>query len=74
MGDKQGAITDFNQAININPKLAEPYYNRGNARLALGDKQGAISDLQQAANLFQQQGNLGAYQMTLENITKIQQQ
>ena len=74
LGDKQGAITDFNQAININPKLAEPYYNRGNARLALGDKQGAISDLQQAANLFQQQGNLGAYQMTLENITKIQQQ
>ena len=72
LGDKQGAITDFNQAININPKLAEPYYNRGNARLALGDKQGAISDLQQAANLFQQQGNLGAYQMTLENIRKIQ--
>ncbi len=74
LGDKQGAITDFNQVININPKLAEPYYNRGNARLALGDKQGAISDLQQAANLFQQQGNLGAYQMTLENIRKIQQQ
>jgi tetratricopeptide (TPR) repeat protein len=72
LGDKQGAIDDFNLAIKFNPNDAEPYYNRGNARYDLGDKQAAISDLQQAANLFQEQGNLGAYQMTLENIRKIQ--
>lgn len=73
-GANQEAIQDYSQAIKINPNFTESYYNRGVARYALGDKQGAISDLQQAANLFQQQGNLGAYQMTLENIRKIQQQ
>jgi tetratricopeptide (TPR) repeat protein len=72
LGDKPGAIDDYNLAIKFNPNYAEPYYNRGNARYDLGDKQAAISDLQQAANLFQEQGNLGAYQMTLENIRKIQ--
>jgi tetratricopeptide (TPR) repeat protein len=74
LGDKQGAIADFNQALKINPNYANAYYNRGAARYDLGDKQAAISDLQQAANLFQEQGDLGAYQMTLENIRKIQQQ
>jgi Flp pilus assembly protein TadD len=72
LGDKQGAIDDYNLAIKINPNYANAYNNRGNARYDLGDKQAAISDLQQAANLFQEQGNLGAYQMTLENIRKIQ--
>ena len=72
LGDKPGAIDDYTQAIKINPNLAEAYGNRGNVRYDLGDKQAAISDLQQAANLFQEQGNLGAYQMTLENIRKIQ--
>jgi tetratricopeptide (TPR) repeat protein len=74
LGDKQGAIADFNQALKINPNYAKAYYIRGAARYDLGDKQAAISDLQQAANLFQEQGDLGAYQMTLENIRKIQQQ
>jgi Flp pilus assembly protein TadD len=72
LGDKQGAIADYTQALKINPNSAEAYTNRGAARYDLGDKQAAISDLQQAANLFQEQGNLGAYQMTLENIRKIQ--
>ena len=72
LGDKPEAIDDYNLAIKFNPNNAQAYYNRGNARYDLGDKQAAISDLQQAANLFQEQGNLGAYQMTLENIRKIQ--
>ena len=74
LGDKQAAIDDYNQALKINPNLAQAYYGRGYTRYDLGDKQGAISDFQQAANIFQEQGNLGAYQMTLENIRKIQQQ
>ncbi len=28
-GDLQGAIEDYNKAIELNPKHAEAYYNRG---------------------------------------------
>ncbi|MBG1259638.1 tetratricopeptide repeat protein [Nostoc sp. BAE] len=56
------AIEDFNQAIKINPNLAEAYYNRGSVRFNLGDKQGAIADLQKAADLFQQEGKTQDYQ------------
>jgi len=48
LGDKQGAIADYNQAITINPKLDEAYNNRGVAKSDLGDKQGAIADYTQA--------------------------
>jgi Flp pilus assembly protein TadD len=48
LGDKQGAIADYNQAIAINPRDSEAYYNRGNAKSDLGDKQGAIADYNQA--------------------------
>ncbi|MFM6496890.1 MAG: trypsin-like peptidase domain-containing protein, partial [Dolichospermum sp.] len=44
LGDKQGAIDDYNQAIKFNPNLAQAYYNRGIVRYELGDKQGAIDD------------------------------
>ncbi|WP_331001045.1 tetratricopeptide repeat protein [Nostoc commune] len=55
-------MEDFNQAIKINPNLAEAYYNRGSVRFNLGDKQGAIADLQKAADLFQQEGKTQDYQ------------
>jgi len=52
LGDKQGAIADFNQAniagynkaILINPNDADSYFRRGLAKYELGDKQGAIAD------------------------------
>ncbi len=44
LGDKQGAIDDFNLAIKFNPNFAKAYNNRGNVRSELGDKQGAIDD------------------------------
>jgi len=47
LGDKQGAIADFNQVIAISPKDAYAYYNRGKAKSDLGDKQGAIADYNQ---------------------------
>ena len=48
LGDNQGAIADYNQAIAINPQDAIAYYNRGNGKAALGDNQGAIADYNQA--------------------------
>ncbi|WP_417040657.1 trypsin-like peptidase domain-containing protein [Cylindrospermopsis raciborskii] len=41
-GDKQGAISDFTAAINVNPNFAKSYYNRAAIRNELGDEQGAI--------------------------------
>ncbi|WP_137669243.1 tetratricopeptide repeat-containing S1 family peptidase, partial [Sphaerospermopsis reniformis] len=38
LGDKQGAIDDYNQAIKINPNYANAYIGRGNVRDDLGDK------------------------------------
>jgi tetratricopeptide (TPR) repeat protein len=43
-GDKQGAIADYTKAIELDPKFALAYNNRGFVRSALGDKQGAIAD------------------------------
>ena len=51
LGDKQGAIDDYSQAIKINSNYAIAYNNRGNARYDLGDKQGAIDDYSQAIKI-----------------------
>lgn len=60
--DFQGALEQYNQAIEYNSEYAEAYTNRAIAKAQLGDESGAISDLEQAATLFQQQGNTEAYQ------------
>jgi tetratricopeptide (TPR) repeat protein len=73
LGDHQGAIQDYNQAIKINPHNSNAYYNRGNSRLQLGDKPGAIVDFKKAASLYQQQGKQDNYQNMLEIIKKLQQ-
>ena len=51
LGDNQGAIDDYTQAININPNYALVYYKRGFSRSKLGDNQGAIDDYTQAINI-----------------------
>ena len=51
LGDKQGAIDDYSQAIKINSNYAIAYNNRGNVRYDLGDKQGAIDDYSQAIKI-----------------------
>jgi tetratricopeptide (TPR) repeat protein len=50
LGDPQ-AFTDFDRAIELNPKYAEAYYNRGLAYGHLGDHLQAIKDLKTAAKL-----------------------
>ena len=50
-GDLDGAIADYNRAIELDPKLAIAYNNRGNAEKAKGDLSGAIADYNRAIEL-----------------------
>lgn len=80
-GDKQAAIEQFNQAIQLNPNYAQAYYERADARFHLADYQGAIEDATQAirinpnyADAYRRrcaaQGNLKNYQASIEDCTQ----
>jgi tetratricopeptide (TPR) repeat protein len=49
--DHANAIQNFDRAIELNPKYANAYRNRGAARKAAGDTQGAAADLERAKQL-----------------------
>ncbi|MDZ8262564.1 tetratricopeptide repeat protein [Nostoc sp. ChiQUE01b] len=51
VGDTQGAINDYNQALRMNPNHAIAYNNRGLAHSALGDKERAINDCNEALRI-----------------------
>jgi tetratricopeptide (TPR) repeat protein/S1-C subfamily serine protease len=51
LGDKKGAISDYDIAIIIDPQQAIAYSNRGLVKYDLGDKKGAISDLDRAIEI-----------------------
>jgi Flp pilus assembly protein TadD len=50
-GDHDGAVADYNRAIDLNPKDAGAYMNRGFAKQANGDQDGAIADYNRALEL-----------------------
>ncbi len=49
--DMDGAITDYNRALENNPQLSEAYNNRGNAKQGKGDLEGAIADYNRAIEI-----------------------
>ena len=51
LGNYQGAIEDYTQAIRIDPNLDSAYFNRGNAYLDLENYQRAIADYTQAIKI-----------------------
>lgn len=48
MGDGQGALTFFEEALRLAPQFGKGYHNRSYARLDLGDVHGALEDCDQA--------------------------
>jgi lipoprotein NlpI len=49
--DLDGAVTDYDKAIALNPKSSKAYTNRGNAKQLMGDLVGAIADHDRAIEL-----------------------
>jgi tetratricopeptide (TPR) repeat protein len=72
LGDKKGAIEDFNQAIRIAPSFAQAYFTRGMARFISDDAQGAIKDFNKAVELYDNQGNQAEKNDVLSILRKIQ--
>jgi tetratricopeptide (TPR) repeat protein len=50
-GDIEGALNDYKQALQLNPRYADALVNRGKARRAIGDLEGAIEDYEKAIDL-----------------------
>jgi tetratricopeptide (TPR) repeat protein len=71
LGDKRGAILDYNRAITIDPQDAFAYYNRGVAKFELGDNQGAILDFDRVIEIDPQDAeaysNRGAVKLAVGN-------
>ena len=51
LGDREGAISDCNRALKINPKNALAYNNRANNKLGKRDYSGALADCNKSISL-----------------------
>jgi Tfp pilus assembly protein PilF len=66
--DYKGAILDFNEAIQIRSDYYPSYMMRGLSKNKSGDTQGAITDMQKAADMQKKNGDIKAYDDTMETI------
>lgn len=69
--DRQKAIFDCNETINLNQELAAAYKIRGLILCEQGDSQKGIWNLQKAAKLYFEQGDLESSDSTLETIRSL---
>jgi tetratricopeptide (TPR) repeat protein len=58
-GDSQGAIADFDKALNLKPDYANAFYERGNAYYNQGDLAAAISNYEAAQSAGRSDTNVG---------------
>ena len=51
LNDFKGAVVDYTEAIKINPRFAEAYFNRGLANMYMGNTEAGVADLSKAGEL-----------------------
>ena len=61
----------YNQALNINPREAQAYANRGVLYYSRQEREKAIRDFRQAAELSRQQGNAALYEKIMELLRQL---
>jgi tetratricopeptide (TPR) repeat protein len=59
LGDLQGALADYTQAIRINPRYSLAYYNRAITYQDLGNREAALVDYNKAIEINQNWGKGG---------------
>ncbi len=57
VGDTQGAIFDFTEAIRVNPENSEAYLERGKAKMEQGNTDGAWNDFSDAIGVDSRQAD-----------------
>ncbi|MFN6174019.1 MAG: tetratricopeptide repeat protein, partial [Dolichospermum sp.] len=70
LGDKQGAIDDYTQAIKI-PNYVNAYFNRGKVRNQLGETHTAIKEFQTAANKKKKEAKEPNYHKAIEILREL---
>ena len=71
--DYQGAISDYSEAIRIDPNYTDAYYNRGNTYELLNENSKAIADFKNAALLYKKNGDTAWFNKASERIRNLEQ-
>ncbi|NEQ25997.1 MAG: tetratricopeptide repeat protein [Microcoleus sp. SIO2G3] len=74
-GDFQTALTNFNEAVRLDPNQPDAYLSRADVRIALAEgnfSEESIADYRRAADLLEQAGNTEMAQMVREQIEFMQ--
>ncbi len=71
--DYEGAVSDYSQAIRLNPNFKEAYFPRAINYIAMKNVEEALNDLQQASDFFYKIGNSPLNTKVKELIKAIQE-
>jgi tetratricopeptide (TPR) repeat protein len=66
LGNKEGALKDYTEAIKLDSTLAQAYHKRGIIYLEQENQQKAVDDLRKAALLYFEQGDIDSYHQARE--------
>ena len=71
IGEFKAALTDLNQAIQLQPRYPLAYLVRADIHRQLGNHLNAITDFRKSADLYYQSGNIQYYQELTKLISRI---
>jgi len=68
------AISNYTQAIELNPDFAEAYVSRATVRYLTEDEQRGFEDLNKALNIYKDRGDTQRYNIVLDMVQHIQRE